>query len=202
MTKEEIERMRVFFPSTGYALLSEYPELSSYPEFKQLKAYELIFVYLYACSSSPLLMNGVDVDEERVRISIEHIEDNMHYSFSDKLKNEYMNKRFPTIINEAISRMRSFNTLARVRAKVALNKIVSNLESIIDERPDDNMFKNASGELDWAKKRAYSQTMLDIAEDLDKLIKKQEEGYSTKEVSVAQESKFINRIEHYVKNKT
>ena len=193
--------MRVFFPTTSYALISEYPELGSVNEFKSLKTYELIFVYLYSCSSSPLLMAGIDDDETRISMAIDHIETFMKYPFTEKQRADFMNKKFPSIINEAISRMRSFNILARVRSKVTLNKILSNLETIANEIPSDDMFKNAAGELDWSKKRAYSQTMLDIASDLSKLIKQQEDGFGVREVSIAQESKFANRIEHYVKNR-
>lgn len=165
---------RIFAPKSKNALIQEYPELSKYDEFKILKPGEMLFVWFYSCLASPII--NIENDQERATKA---------YDLSHKgnvnqaERHKYVSGKFPEVINLAITKMRSFNLQARVRAKNMVDKIFSNYETMINIDPaDDDHFKNAQGEVDWAKKKAFIDAQGSIVSKLEELVKLTEHSFS------------------------
>lgn len=100
----------VFALRSNKELKREYPELAEYDEFKTLNNGEMVFVWAWACRTSPFL----DIpEEERLWPCIE-------WAFKTPQQREtkakdFANMRFPDHIKAAIRKMEKFNPGLRIQ---------------------------------------------------------------------------------------
>lgn len=100
----------VFALKSNRELKREYPELSEYEEFRQLENRELVFVWAWACRTSPFL----ELEEEKRLIPC------IEWAFPGKQQREskmadYAGMRFPDHIKGAIKRMERFDPGLRIQ---------------------------------------------------------------------------------------
>lgn len=162
----------VFAPKGKRSLISDYPELGEKDEFRVLHKNELLFVWYFACKVSPLY--EIEPVPERINQAIKMSFGHM----PEEQKQKYLKGAFPEKVKIAIREMERYIPSWRIRAKKMLDKSFDNLEALIDiDVNDDSQFKNASGEIDWSKKKAYAETVGKVQEMLPEMIAKAESGF-------------------------
>lgn len=110
----------LFAPKSTRGLKVDYPELADkklYPEFADLSKHEMIFVWAWACKTSPF--ESLDVDRA------DKLDLCLSYAYMDRedmhiVKMEEWAKHFPSNIEKAIGKMRAFNLTARIQEMFAL----------------------------------------------------------------------------------
>jgi hypothetical protein len=193
---------KIFIPKSKNGLLAEYPELEKYEEFKMLKPYETIFVWWHSCAASPIF----NIDNESVRISEAYKKATEGKRENPVEKKAYTAGKIPDHVKDACIRMRSFNSSARIRAKLMLNKVFDNYEKILNVDPDDtSQFENKDGGIDWTKKKAFVDAQASIISKLPEMVEMTEHSFGASVSSVASDmfdsDEDSSIIENYVLNK-
>lgn len=124
-----VERRYLLFApdKSGRDLRSQYPELFEYPEFKShaIKPYDVLFVWWYACASSPIFDQP---DAER-------LEEAVYMSYpSNQMKEAKIGEfrtKMPDNIMAAINRMRSFNQSARIETYIQTKIVRENCTAML-----------------------------------------------------------------------
>jgi len=139
-------RYLIFAPDkSGRDLRAQYPELFDYPEFKShvIKPYDVLFVWWYACASSPIFD----------RPDAERLEEAAYMAYpSDQMRGSKIGEfrtKMPENIIAAINRMRSFNKAARIETCVQTKIVRENCTAMLaaDVRNMNSDEKEA-----WAKR--------------------------------------------------
>ncbi|TXH54133.1 MAG: hypothetical protein E6Q97_11590 [Desulfurellales bacterium] len=125
------KRMTIFAPRSGKDLKREYPELDDYPEFRGLSGEELLFVWAWACPTSPFIDI---VEEKRCTPCID-------FAFKRPHQNEARKQAygastgaapsFPDEIKNAIKRMERFNPGLRIQMAVDNMHLLSQCQRAI-----------------------------------------------------------------------
>jgi hypothetical protein len=171
----------LFAPKSSRGLRVDYPELSEYEEFKNLRPNELYFVWLYGCKSSPYFDSNLP--ERQI---IEMCAKRAHLRFDDdgKRKN-FLSGNFGEKIHAAIPVMNAFEPSARILAKKLAFKHLSDIKRMtslkLDPQGNNEQFHNVSGEISFQKKAAYMKMLLDANKELPGLIAKSERGFDVVE---------------------
>lgn len=172
-------------PRDGKSLLSEYPDLNEYKEFKDLTKEELNFVWYVGNPSSPL--NGGGILDEKIKYKS---------AASRCIRDSEKKKRFgegdmPSSIREAIAKMQTFSPEARAIAKQVATTAFHNLQSMVDINieSDFKILRNITSgtgkdkvveqveEMDWAGRKQYIDTVAKISDLLPSLLKQVEHGF-------------------------
>lgn len=158
--------VKLFAPS-GRDMKVEYPELNECEEFVKLHSKELKFVWLYSNRTSPFY--NVKQTKNRIVYCIKE-------SFGESLKQDeykrYMSGVFPEHIRMAIDRMEKFSPSIRLRAKLNIEKIFSNLEKISDISSEEI--------LDLQAKKDYATLAIMVAKNMPDIVKQYEDSYGIK----------------------
>ncbi len=192
----------VFKPRSGKSIFLDYPELRKFKEFSELKQLEMIFVWYYACESSPF--RDIELEREKIQqcLDYSYLKDGRK-KINKEDSERMLSGEFSAKITQAIERMLKFRVGPRVRAKMITEKIFDNIEKIldIDATDEDKHFLNKDGEVDFAKKKAYVDTAAKAGEILPKLISQLEGNFNLKEEK-GKESAFEGEslIETYHEN--
>jgi len=172
------QQFLIFFPNSKRQLSLDYPELYENEDFRKLNRNEQLFVWYYACKASPY--HDLDDIDERLNLCI-------FASFGSKIdkniKAKYMAEKFPEKIQKGLDFMSKFEPSLRIRAKILTDKMLINIEKLIDVDVDDaDEFKNKDGEMDWSKKKAYIDSCEKATKMLPELIRQAEESYGVRSV--------------------
>ena len=179
MRKES--QFSIFYPNSSRDLAMDYPELYENENFRKLNRAEKLFVWYWGCRASPF-WDLEDVDER--------LDKCIHHSFGSTLdhvaKQRFMSGNFSEKIDKAIIFMNKFQLSPRVRASKLTEKILKNIEKLIDVEisEDSEEFKNKDGEADWSKKKAYIDSCEKATKILPDLIRQVEEGYGVTSVMI------------------
>lgn len=176
-------------PRDGKSLLSEYPDLAEYKEFKELSKEELNFVWYVGNPSSPL--NGGGILDEKLKYKS---------AASRCIRDPEKKKRFgegdiPSNLREAISKMSTFSPEARLIAKQVATTAFHNLQAMVDINVNDDFkitrnITSGTGkdkvveqveEMDWAGRKQYIDTVSKISDLLPNLLKQVEHGFGVEE---------------------
>jgi hypothetical protein len=192
---EYVKKLSMFYPSTKKGILLDYPELAKRDSFRTLSRSEILFVWYYACKSSPF--NKEEDDKIKIEASLVQ-------AFGKKAKavrSTYMAGNMGEKVKTAITEMRTFEIGPRIRAKLMVEKIMSNYEKLVDVNLEED-FKNKDGEIDWTKKKAYIDASSTISKTLPALIGQSEGGFgiSEKEDGDILEISSADLIETFHKN--
>lgn len=171
MNREDVDLFRV----TEKEMRVEYPELAKIEEFRGLKTKELKFVWYYANRTSPLYL-PTKGERGRILACIKYgFNVDVTREITDELS-KYLSGNFPEKIKNAIERMERFNPSARLRAKMAVEKIFDNLEAslILDEETKEEMSK------DLEMKKKYIELSVKVAENISSVVEQMEQGFGVK----------------------
>jgi hypothetical protein len=179
----------IFKPKSARGIFYDYPELRKNKAFKALTNYEMLFVWYFACESSP----HYRISSERDRV-IKCIEDAFKNKGKNVSKEEFdkmLEGEFRPKIAAAIDEMLKFRVGPRVRAKKLTEKTFDNLEKILDiDASDEKHFHNKDGEVDFSKKKAFVDTAAKAQELMPKLISNLEGNFQVSEEKGKDEEVF------------
>lgn len=137
------EGMVLFAPRSPHGLKVDYPELTSVPEFKELPANEMLFVWAMACRTSPL--SSIEPATSRIQACV-------HFAFQPALRKRMthvMTTAMPPRVRSAIQRMQAYNNEARISEYAIMQKVRNNIALIAD--------RDLSAENDDARKAYLDQ---------------------------------------------
>lgn len=195
---EAIERkFSLFYPNTTGDIFKDYPHLRKEESFERLNRSEMMFVWYFACKSSPFVRT--EDEQHRAKKSA-------HVAFGQKGIPEAVAKLtsldFPEKIRAAIDRMSEYEPGPRIRAKMMIEKALTNFEALIDiDVTDDENFKNKDGEVDMGKKNSYTTLTINITKALPVLIQQAERGFDVTEIGeTINEALDGSVLEEYLKD--
>jgi hypothetical protein len=174
----KVSDFSIFMPKSANAIFTDYPDLKSIPEFRNLSNMDMLFVWYFACEASPFYR--VSSDARRTELAMEQ-------SYLKYTKDEFDKKRIANLkagqlgerIEEAVIRMRKFRIGPRVRAAMMVEKMLDNLEKIVSiDASDETKFANKDGELDFAKYKSYVDSAQKASQMLPELISQMEVGFN------------------------
>jgi hypothetical protein len=144
----------IYTPRNSRSLLSQYPELSEFEEFKPhvLKPHDLLFVWYMRCETSPF--DDVE-DKDKLEECI-----NKAYPTEQqrKAKSAEFKNGFPDNIKMAMKRMESFNKHLRVENYLYLRRVRETCKELLGQDPKsmDEDQKDA-----WAKRAPSLWKLMD-----------------------------------------
>lgn len=138
--------MVLYAPKSAKALKMEYPDLADYEEFKPLNDHEMLFVWAWACETSPYKPYP-DTHKLDPCIDFAYPTEAMR-----KIKRaDYDRAKFPSHIHTAIAKMSAFNLTARIEELAFLLRLRENCKqtiaqdvSLMDEKAEERYWKNVS----------------------------------------------------------
>lgn len=168
----------MFAPLSGRGLKVDYPELSEYEELAVLRMNELLFVWYYACKTSPYFNDDKSSEREIVEKCLEASK----LRFDDPAQKErYLSLNFPEKIQAAITVMNSFEPSVRILAKLSAVKAMNDVKKMVSIKLDENgnhpQFLNKDGEIDSQKKKNHMSMILTSQKEMADLIARSERGY-------------------------
>lgn len=170
----------LFAPKSHRGLKVDYPELNSYEEFKSLRQAEMLFVWWYACKSSPYF----DLDKPE-RDIVEMCLEKAKMRFDDpKTKEKFLSRDFPPKIDAAVKVMNTFEPSVRILAKLSAIRSLNNVKKLtsleLDENGNHPLFikgKGEDAEVDFKKRNDYMNMIIKKEEKIGAIIEKAEKGY-------------------------
>ena len=174
LSKDSKKEYSMFYPRTKAGLLSDYPELRKVQVLAGLNRYDILFCWYYACKSSPFIYE--EDPKERTMLALEAAYGN---NKADRLKGAYLAGNFSEKVRAGIHEMAKFQIGPRVRAKLMVENIMTNYESLVNINPTSEFIKD--GETDWTKKKAYIDACATISKNLPTLISQSEGSFGVTE---------------------
>lgn len=165
-------RTYLFLPTDGKDMRSEYPELGDISEFTLLNNAELVFVWCLGNRTSPL-SNELD-PKVKYRKALEWSK--LDKKLDLQTNSDYLLGKFPNKISSAISRMAMFVPSIRMRAKLMSEKMLVNLERMVDVSEEE--FKV----MDIDEKKKFAGFAKDVTNVLDELVVSLENAYGIKDI--------------------
>jgi hypothetical protein len=178
--------IRIFDPQNIKAedYRHRYPELERCPEFDELSAKALIFIWFYANQTSPAVLYIAD-DYERVAEALRLSGFNPGKSEKERM----LNLQFDSKTATAIQKMKSFDPGARFVAYKMIKNIYDHYQKIISLGPDAFVTKETTGKGESAVTteltdyKRYVDVSAKISDELPKLLTKLEEGFAIVDIS-------------------
>jgi hypothetical protein len=159
----------LFKPSDGnISLKDEYPELTDIGEFRDLSDDELIFCYNMGCPTSKLF--GTKNEKAKIQSALTY---SFGKNISDAERTKFLNNNYPEKLRVAIARFKQFRPSARMRAKIMVDKVFDNFESIVN--PGEQYMTAMKNDVDLQSK--YVTNSIKVVEALKDLIKTKEAGF-------------------------
>lgn len=188
------EPIQILFKPQAGKLKQIYPELKANKKFEDIPSDEFLFIWLYACASSP-----IDPDfNDKIRATTaaaEAIKD------LDK-RRKFAEREFPEKVKEAIEEMKKYNPDVRMVAKRIIQTTFINLEKLT--KVDDNSFtyldEEGNKKTDWTGRKQYVDSVAKISETLPGLIEQMEHNFGISEQRNDQPSK--RSIDKFHENNT
>jgi hypothetical protein len=167
----EQELPKILFKPQAGKLRQIYPELKANKKFEDIPNDEFLFVWYYACLSSPIDPGLPDAIRARTAAA-EALKDH------DK-KRKFSSLEFPEKIKEAIEEMKKYNPDVRMLAKRIIQTTFNNLEKLTNVDTDSFTYEDAEGKkrTDWTGRKQYVDSVAKISETLPSLIAQMEHGF-------------------------
>lgn len=162
----------LFIPTDGKDMKSEYPELGQVPEFSMLSNAELVFVWCMGNRTSPLM----SVADRPKAWSLALEWSGLIPRLSANEIENFKKGIFPSKISTAINRMGFFIPSIRMRAKLMSEKMMSNLETLVD------LSEEEKARMTLSEKTSYAGLVKTITNEMDDLIVSLENSYGVKEI--------------------
>lgn len=175
-TQEIKEHLLLFAPKSARGLKFDYPELASIPVLKDLRPAEILFVWYYACKSSPYYDSKSNESE-----IIKKCMDASGLYVGDGPKNaNFLAGNFPDNIKEAIPIMNNFEPNLRILLKLDAIEAILDLRKMtslkLDVDGNNAQFLTKDGDVDFNKKKTYMSMYEKREEMIPILLKKAEYG--------------------------
>ncbi len=179
-------KIRVFDPTGIKAedYRHRYPELDRTPEFSDLLAKALIFVWWYANPTSPLVI-GIPDEYERVKEALKV----STYNPSKTERENILRLQFNSTMAVAIKKMSDYDPGARFKGYKMIKTIFDHYEELISQGPAAFSTSETKGEGEKAQTTTYTDypryvtTSAKIAEEIPSLLAKLEEGFGVIDIS-------------------
>lgn len=177
--------MPIFIPGTE-SLKRDYPILKTYEEFKVLTDNELLFVWYYACKSSPYY--GIK-EKSRGEKAIEILRDMKEYVsvLSEDEYNEIVDKKFKPHMADAIKRMSKFEPRKREIANSINDRILEDLQEISQISLEEHT--------KLEDKKVILDMKITIAKNLPNIIEAAEGGYGSRKIEREENKKQLSQFE-------
>lgn len=153
----------LFFP-TERDMKVEYPELTEIEEFEKLKGSELKFVWFWANRTSPYY----SMKHEKIKVQA-CIRDAFGDSLTGDEYKRYLSCNFAEHILIAIDKMEKFSPSTRLRAKMTIEKIFTNLEKITDIEKTDL--------IDLQSRKEYANLAVTVSKNMGDIVKQMENAF-------------------------
>ena len=170
-----MENLQILFKPKEGKLKQIYPELNENKKFKDLSADELLFVWYFACQSSPIDPSIPD----SIRANAAAME-----SVKDKDKRaHFAQMSFPEKIKEAIEEMSKYNADVRMVAKRIIQNSFNTLEAMSKTSVEEFEYEEVDQKgavikkIDWSGRKQYVDSVSKIADTLPTLIAQMEQGF-------------------------
>lgn len=165
------DKVQILFKPQAGKLKQIYPELKENKKFNDILSDEFLFVWYFACASSPIDPELPDMMRAKTAAA-EAIKD------FDKRK-KFANLEFPEKIKEAIDEMKKYNPDVRMVAKRIIQTTFNNLEKMTQINEDSfiKIDKDGVKTTDWAGRKQYVDSVSKISETLPSLIAQMEHGF-------------------------
>jgi hypothetical protein len=125
--KEMLSKDLVLFaPKNSADLRTQYPELNEYPELKELNSLEMLYVWAFACQTSPFLELP---ESERIAAAAAWAWPG-ESTIATRTR-DMQAGNVPGHIKVAIRRMKSFNATARIEERAFILKLRENCKQFI-----------------------------------------------------------------------
>ncbi len=175
--EENVEEKEIkLFRPTDKDMKMEYPELDDIKEFTKLSGGEMRFVWYWANRTSPFYGN------KNKKIKAQSC---INASFKNGLHgNEYkryMSGNFPDILRVAMEKMESYSPSIRMQAKMAIEKIFQNLQTISDMRTEDL--------IDLQSRKDYATLAVTVSKNMGDVVRQMENAYGVSYHSTEAEEK-------------
>jgi hypothetical protein len=165
------EQPNILFKPQAGKLRQIYPELKANKKFEDIPNDEFLFVWYYACLSSPIDPELPDLLRAKTAAA-EAIKDT-------EKKRKFAAMEFPEKIKEAIEEMKKYNPDVRMVAKRIIQTTFNNLEKLTNVNTDSFTYEDAEGKerTDWSGRKAYVDSVAKISETIPDLIKQMEHNF-------------------------
>lgn len=180
-----MENLQILFKPEEGKLRQLYPELNENKKFKDLTGDELLFVWYYACASSPI--DPRLPDEIRARAAASE-------AIHEKVKKDaYSTRDFPEKIKEAIQEMKKYNPDVRMVAKRIIQNSFNTMEKMSQTKPEDFEVIGEDGTrtIDWGGRKQFIDSVAKMADTLPVLIAQMEQGFGIVDVKGADSSEKL-----------
>jgi hypothetical protein len=152
-------------PPEGKFMRQEHPELAEFKEFKELRDYQLRFVWYFANPTSPI----IDLPEpDRAVKAVEYA---FYEGISDPEKRKYTRCKFDESIRAAIKVMAGFNPTVRLKAKIDIEFIFKTIEKLIHVDDDDIRVMSLED------KKRYAELSMKVVRGMPEMISIMERGF-------------------------
>lgn len=196
----EVEQI-LFGPTNDKDLKRQYPELKEIAEFDKLTTGELLFVWWYSNSTSPIVKDENLSEKQR---SMKAYYEAFKSHPNEDRQRDYYSLNFPDKVRLAIDRMRKFEPTVRIRSKMISETILENFEKM--SKVDMSDFEEIDPEtniktINWTGRNNYVTSAKTILQTLPDLIRQVEEGFGVKDRKGSDNNgeKAIDRF-HQTKN--
>jgi hypothetical protein len=141
---------------------NNYPEFGEIDEFKDLKSFELAYVWFYSHPKSPITEKG----DDRVKKCLQEV-------YGKNWEDSYKKYKTPDErIKLAINIMSRINDNVRMRAKMMVDKTFNDYEELMSVGIAE--FQSASGGIDY---KAFIDVRKTILKELQELVRIKERGF-------------------------
>ena len=172
---KNLKALSMFYPKTRNGLILDYPELEKIEVFRKLNKHDLLFVWYFACESSPFYK------EEDLKVKTENaLIEAYGINAADSLRSKFLAGNFSDKIRDGIAEMQKFKIGPRVKAKIMTEKAMNNYYELIDTDVN-TAFKDKDHEEDFVKRKSYVDATAKIIASLPTLISQAERGFGLTE---------------------
>ena len=192
---------QLFAPKSTRGLRVDYPELADYSEFKVLRLDALLFVWYYACKSSPLFNSKL----KKRDLVVECMRKSKIVYLDPEKREKFISGDFGEKIESAIKVMYSFEPSIRILSKKLAVKQLADIEKMTSLKLDDHgnhvSFHDKEGGIDMNKKKAYMSMIMSANEKMDSMIQRAEKGFGvTKKDSKSNNKNFESSGESFAES--
>lgn len=193
----------LYEPKNNKDLRIQYPELHDIPQFKPLTKNELSLTWYYSNPTSPYYFltlgheKSVELSIKAVFESIDNVEKDFYLM--------WLSKKWPSYIQDAIEKWKSMRPEFRSRSKKMIEKMIVNLERMVDVSDDDfiqfDNEGNPTKKVDWSARNQYANFCRTTSQMLPDLIATSEQGFgvTTKDKDKKPGEKSIEKF-HKIKD--
>ncbi len=163
------------------AMLVDYPELKTYPEFTSLQTdADMVFVWFFSNRTSPLYR--MEPLQKKTAACIKQAYSNPSQSFRD----QYMSGNFPSAVLTAMKRMESFSPTIRLNSKMLYEKMYKNLHTLANIDINDVKPEDQSN---------YLSIINSVVKQMPEFVKRIEENFGIEDIKLGKAASSENLMD-------